>query len=120
MKHNAPNYGVGDRIVCVDAGKHRGLIKLPLREGAVYTAQGISLCKCGVYQVDIGITNIFSTIECSACGFVTKSYQWIFKASRFVPLDEWNAAGELVEEVTAYELVVKADEQEWGKSDFPG
>jgi hypothetical protein len=90
---------IGQKLVCVDSKD------TPLVENQNYVIKSIKygLCNCNYILIDVGFTkdSIRRAQYCPKCKDRFKTFDdiWWFNANRFVPLDEWQQADELVKEL---------------------
>jgi hypothetical protein len=92
-------FKIGQKIVCVDNKN------TPLVENHDYVVDSIQygVCSCNYALVNVGFTKerIGRVQYCTKCNTRFKIFDdiWWFAAPRFVPLDDWQQADELVKEL---------------------
>lgn len=91
------NFYVGQKVVCVDASNGSNWLFNPLRKGCEYTVFATNTCACGFESIDIGIASYARGSSCT-CGAVINDGVWLFRTSRFRPLDSLTEQIERIEE----------------------
>lgn len=97
VTNNHP-FQVGQRVVCVDNSKPKGLVFAHdgvafLKKGNVYQIKGVNKFPCGCWGVDVGAPPCIAPNGYSLCTTCNKKYwddqqiAW-FRASRFAPIIE--------------------------------
>lgn len=80
---NIMNWYINQDIVCIKTHS-KGYVK----EGRVYTIKGLKRCKCGVVNIDIGVSNGVGNIQCTPCGNWFKTLgEFYFSEHLFAPLE---------------------------------
>lgn len=102
---------IGQKVVCVDSGRvklppvsGKTSIQAPLVEGKTYTIKDVGKDCCNSV-VDVGLKSDVLLSRCASCGrFYRQPKYWVL-ARRFVPLEDYEAMQELVNELTKPELI---------------
>lgn len=84
---NLPPFYVGQRVVAV-----KDNIDRLFKKGDCFTVTGIikSVCKCNDWDVNVGISKVSNSLECTVCKTIwenTTKYAW-FSFRRFAPIEE--------------------------------
>lgn len=87
---------IGQKVVCIEGKYSECGVKLV--EQKIYEIKNIWSCKCNVV-VDVGL-KIYTSDKCYKCNtFLSVDGTWWLYARRFVPLDEWQDAGENIKQL---------------------
>lgn len=90
----------GQKVVCVNAKSASNWKYNPLNDGSIYVVAGTRNCVCGVVALDIGIPSYYIGVRC-ACGSETSDGIWLFRDTRFRPLDTLEEQIERIESESA-------------------
>lgn len=90
-------FRINQKVVCVDPSTGSNWLYNPLTRDGVYRIDSIYTCACGQVALNIGIQSYSGGTTCG-CGAVTNDGVWVFRASRFRPIDSLTEQMDRIEE----------------------